>query len=400
MIASPPPLRRVIANVARTDLRRLLNDRTALFFTVALPLMIIYIIGLAFGDEDFRPEVGIADLDATPAAAALAGQLPDRLDPVVFTDADALTEAVRGADVFAGLVIPAGFADALAGGGDGVEVTIVTDATRTGSASVAALLQGAADSAARRAAVARAVADDVDLEGPALADRLAELDTTASGVTVTTVGAPSTEVGTSDFGLEMNRIAAGNLVLFVFITSLAASGIIIRARRLGIGRRALAAPVRPGHVLLGFAAGRFAIAAFQALVIVIAGALLFDVAWGDPVAAFVLILALTVAGTGAGLVAATIFRTEDQAGSVGPPVGIALGMLGGCMWPLEIVPAPMRAIGHLTPHAWAMDGFADLFERGEGLGGIGLEVGVLVGVAALLVTIGLVRIGPRLAGTD
>ena len=392
--AQPPSLPRTVLTVARTDLRRLGNDRTALFFTVLLPLMIIYVIGLAFEGEDFSPRVGIADLDGSAAAGDLFASLPDVVEPVPYDSERALREAVRGTEIVAGLVLPSGFGAAVDGDGS-VTVELVTDPTRTGSAGVATLLRGTIDETARRAAVAVVVADVADVERSDVASSLAS-HRAAGGASVrtTTLG----DVGASgDVGLATNHIAAGNLVLFVFITSLVASGGIIRARRLGIARRALAAPVRPGHVLLGFAAGRFAIAVFQAVVIVVAGGLLFGVSWGDPVAAFVLVLALTLAGTGVGLVAATILRTEDQASAVGPPIGIALGMLGGCMWPLEIVPAPMRTVGHLTPHAWAMDAFADLFERGAGLGGILPEVGVLLGLASALVAIGMARIGPHLA---
>jgi ABC-2 type transport system permease protein len=51
----------------------------------------------------------------------------------------------------------------------------------------------------------------------------------------------------------------------------------------------------------------------------------------------------------------TVFRTSEQATAIGPAVGTAFGMLGGCMWPLEIVPQPVRLVGHATPHAWAVD---------------------------------------------
>ncbi|MBW3662252.1 MAG: ABC transporter permease [Actinobacteria bacterium] len=391
--AHPPRLTRTVLTVAQTDLRRLSHDRTALFFTVLLPLMIIYVIGLAFEGEDFQPRVGIADLDHTSVAADLVASLPDVVEVVPYDSERALREAVRGTEVIAGLVVPVGLGAAVGGEG-AVTVELVTDPTRTGSAGVATVLRSTVDDLARRAAVVVVVAEVADAERSDVAARLAT-DAVRAGasVTTTTVGAAEGDGGT---GLQTNHIAAGNLVLFVFITSLVASGGIIRARRLGIARRALAAPVRPSHVLLGFAAGRFAIAVFQAVVIVVAGGLVFGVRWGDPVAAFVLVLALTLAGTGVGLVAATILRTEDQASAVGPPIGIALGMLGGCMWPLEIVPAPMRTVGHLTPHAWAMDAFADLFERGAGLAGILPEIGVLFGVAAVLVAIGMARIGPHL----
>jgi ABC-2 type transport system permease protein len=62
-------------------------------------------------------------------------------------------------------------------------------------------------------------------------------------------------------------------------------------------------------------------------------------------------------------------------------------MLGGCMWPLAIVPEPMRLAGHLFPHAWAMDAFIDLISEDAGLAGIAGKLAVLLGFAAVLLTV-------------
>jgi ABC-2 type transport system permease protein len=59
-------------------------------------------------------------------------------------------------------------------------------------------------------------------------------------------------------------------------------------------------------------------------------------------------------------------------------------MLGGCMWPLEIVGDTVRAIGHVTPHAWAMDGWVDLVFDGESAVAVLPEVAVLLAYGAVL----------------
>ncbi|HEU5470800.1 MAG TPA: hypothetical protein VFV67_09105 [Actinophytocola sp.] len=51
-------------------------------------------------------------------------------------------------------------------------------------------------------------------------------------------------------------------------------------------------------------------------------------------AAAALITVWALVGTGTGILAGTLSRTPEQAGAI----GIAAGMLGGAMWPLEIVP--------------------------------------------------------------
>ena len=127
-----------------------------------------------------------------------------------------------------------------------------------------------------------------------------------------------------------------------------------------------------------------ALALGQALIIVVVGAVLFGVSWGNPVAAAALIGMWALVGTGAGMVSGTFFRTGDQASAIGPAVGIAFGMLGGCMWPLEIVPRSVSLLGHATPHAWAADAWVTLLSRGGGLADIARYLAILAGYALAL----------------
>ena len=81
------------------------------------------------------------------------------------------------------------------------------------------------------------------------------------------------------------------------------------------------------------------------------------------------------------MLSGAVFKTPDQACSIGPVVGIAFAMLGGCMWPLEIVPDAVRTLGHATPHAWAVDAWITLLSRAGDITDIGAELAVLAGFA-------------------
>ena len=49
----------------------------------------------------------------------------------------------------------------------------------------------------------------------------------------------------------------------------------------------------------------------------------------------------------------------------------------------------MQTIGHLSPVAWAMDGFQDLIYFGGGFGDVLPDVGVLLGAAVVLFVVGI-----------
>jgi ABC-2 type transport system permease protein len=174
------------------------------------------------------------------------------------------------------------------------------------------------------------------------------------------------------------------LVLFVFINALAGGASIIQTRQLGIYHRAQAAPIRVRSLVLGETLCYLVFALLQSVLIVAVGALLFGVSWGKPLAAMALIGTWALVGTGAGMLSGALFKTPDQASAIGPVIGIAFAMLGGCMWPLEIVPNAVRTLGHLTPHAWAVDAWITVLSRDGGLADIVTNLAVLAAFAAAM----------------
>jgi ABC-2 type transport system permease protein len=379
--------------MAGSALRRLARDRLAVFFIVLLPVVIIAIIGITFGDAGSeRLPVGIADKDAGPLGDELKAGLAasPALDARAYDDPDALRKAVRRGVVSAGVVVPAGY-DQVLRAGRPAEVIFVVDQTRP-----APVRSAVSAVVARQAAEVKAARFAADSAGVPFEMALARVRALADGqeqVRATTIGGREDALPTG-----FNYTAPANLVLFVFITSLAGAAGLIEARRLGVIRRMLATPTTTSTILFGEALSRFAVALLQGMIIFLVGWLVFGVDWGDPVAALLLVLTFALVGTGVGMLLGSVLRNAEQATSIGPPVGIALGMLGGCMWPLAIVPEPMRVIGHLFPQAWAMDAFIALIAKGETIPGIALQLAVLAGFATALLALATWRLRKTLAG--
>ncbi|MBK9179863.1 MAG: ABC transporter permease [Acidimicrobiales bacterium] len=387
------PPARAVAAVAGVDFRRLTRDRTALFFVVVLPVVVIIIIGVTFG-ANAEVTIGVVDQDGSELSAALVADLDasDALAVQWFDSLDALNAEVRRSGVVAGVVIPPGYGRALRSASP-AELRFVEGlaggdsfAART-PVLAAASAQGATVQAARFAAAQTGEAYERALD---TAEQLARSGP-AVGVAVEPVGRAVEDVS------RFSYTAPTNLVLFVFLNSLTAATAFAEMRRLGMTRRMLAAPLAGGDVVAGITLNRFAFALLQSLLIVAVGAFLFGVRWGDPLAAGALVVVFALVSTGAGMLLGTFVRSPDQAGALGPPIGIALGMLGGCMWTLEIVSPTMRAIGHLTPHAWAVDAWLELVFYGGHLADIVRELAVLGGFAVALLGLAVVRVGRQLA---
>ena len=378
--------------IASANLRRTFRDRTALFFVLVLPIVIIVVIGSTFGaTDDDALDVGLVDDDAgSPLARDLAGRLEATRAVEVhrYDEVEDLERALRRDEVLGGLVIPAGY-DAGLRQGQAITARLLSDPTSDATPAVRSAIGGVVASEAAVVASARfgsertASSFEQSLE---LARRL-ERAGPAEGVEQRSVGR-----GIDPVTSRFSYTAPSNLVLFVFVNTLATAAALVETRRLGVSRRILAMPVSTRTMLAGEALGRFGVALFQAILILAVGALVFAVEWGDPLGAAALVVVFVLVSTGAGMLVGAIARTGEQAGAIGAPVGIALGMLGGCMWPLEVVGEAMRAVGHLVPHAWAMDAWSDLIFDRQGLGGITTELAVLTAWAVALLAVATWRL--------
>lgn len=367
-------------SIAIIGLRRLFRDRTGLFFVILFPIIITLLIGLTvFRQAAGSIELGLHNASSGELSRNLVAALEEStvLDVVDFPDRESLETAIRRDEVRAGVVIPAEYDDALRDG-RAVQVTFIpsprTSDSQAVQSTVASILTTQATTISAAVFATENMGGDFEINR-ALASHLQEGDISRVSVSGTTVG----EAADQEF-TGFSYPSASNLVLFTFITSMTAAGQLIESRRLGINRRMISTSTHPLAVMIGLAGGRFAIALFQGLFIFAAASLIFDVNWGSLAGAMALIFAFALVSTGMALFFGSVLRTQEQS-FLGVPLGIGLGMLGGCMWPLEIVSPTMRTIGHFTPHAWAMDGFVALIGKGVGLGGIVQSLFVLAGFA-------------------
>ena len=105
------------------------------------------------------------------------------------------------------------------------------------------------------------------------------------------------------------------------------------------------------------------------------GALLFGVDWGDSTGVIAVCALLAFVGTTFAVVLATLPQADASVvngGGLG--VSVLTGVLGGCFWPLWLVPGWLRTIGRVAPQSWAIDAFERLGARGEGVAGIAVPL--------------------------
>jgi len=387
---------RKILTIAATNLRRTLRERVALFFLFVFPMLLILALGMAFGGT-VEPRVGVVGDRADPLAGAMLDRLgaADGIAVRRLESAADLVTAVERGDLEAGLVIPAGYGATIRGGGQ-VELRFVARPGQQSNQTQQIVLGVVDQEASRLRAAQFALREGTS---PGFDEALGRVDAVAAdapaiAVTLHTAGAaafPDT-LGRFDVG------ASSELLLFLFLTALTSSAALIETRRLGVSRRMLATPTTPATIVAGEAAGRLAVAILQGILIMVGSAAIFGVNWGNPVAAAALMTSFALVASGAGLLMGATARTPQQSLAFGLLLSLGLAALGGTMMPLDLFPDTMRTIAHLTPHAWAVDGFAELVRHGSGLVDILPQIGVLLATATALLALASWRLRRSISG--
>lgn len=376
-----------VLTIAGVNLRRLFRERANIFFVIILPILLILLLGSVFGGG-FTPALGIVAEDTGPLGQELTAAMErtEGLETERYSSRDSLLAAVERGRISAGVVIPTGYDQRVRAGED-----------------VAVLFYGRPDTNAQhlRSSVDAAVARQNEVlraarfaasEGAGSFEQALPLATAAAAITPgvavesTRVGEPASDAGSFEYG------ASTQLLLFVFLTSLTGGLALIETRTLGLSRRMLSTPTSIATILTGEALGRFGIALFQGVLIMVVSALLFGVTWGNLTGAVAVLLLFCLVGTGASMLFASVFSNVQQAIGVALLLGLGMAAMGGSMAPLDVFPDALRAIAHVTPHAWGNEAFAELIGRNGTIADILPQLGVLALYAAVLLSLATWRL--------
>lgn len=370
-----------VVNIALANLRRMLRERSNLFFVFILPIAIILLIGVEFGGG-FVPVVGVV----SPEEQGLAGLIRDALgetggiDTRDFESDEELVSAVERGRVQVGVFVPADLEAALQRG-EQVEIGFVVRPDGFGP-QLQSVIASAVSHVMAPVGAAQFAMAETDREFATALDQARALAPAIPEVEVET-----TTMGEAIFPPSMGRFDLGapqQLVLFTFLTALTGSAALILSRRLGVSSRMLSTPTTVNTIVAGESAGRLAVAFLQGIYIMALSWVIFRVDWGEPLGALLILLVFSAVGGGAGMLMGSVFSNDQQAGGIAVVIGLGMAALGGAMLPLELFSPTLRTVAHITPHAWALDGFAELVRRGGNTFDILPELAVLVIYAVVL----------------
>jgi ABC-2 type transport system permease protein len=203
---------------------------------------------------------------------------------------------------------------------------------------------------------------------------------------------------------------------FVYFFVFVLTGIsFLRERLGGTLERLLATPVSRAEIVLGYSLG-FGFFATLQVTLVLAFVLArlqipalgplpaFAIGLGvhtagNPLIAYLLVLVLGLGAVSLGILLSTFARSELQILEFIPLVIVPQGVLGGFFWPIDQLPGLLQPVARILPVTYAIDGLRQVMIAGADLssGQVQLDLGVLVGIAAVFVVLAAATIRREVA---
>ena len=166
--------------------------------------------------------------------------------------------------------------------------------------------------------------------------------------------------------------------------------------RAGTLPRLFTTPTSHGVILGGKFVAVFVTVTLQAVILLIAGRLIFGIEWGGLDAVVLLTLVAAGVASGLALLVISLTRTPAQAGAIGAGVYLVLALVGGNFTGTAQTGGAFGVVQKFTPNGWLLQGW-DATMRGGGSGDIRWQLLVPLGFAVAFFFVAVLRIRRRFA---
>ncbi|MGH2483029.1 MAG: ABC transporter permease [Candidatus Limnocylindria bacterium] len=324
-----------------------IRDRTAVFFSFFLPLVIMLIFGVLNFGEAAELDVGVADEAQNPSSQALLGALGQTSGLVIHTGSltDELAALAEGGRA-AVLRIPAGWELMPPESAGYQPLSAYTSQALAGEGQTAVLLVNAV-----------------------VAQALVSVDGGSSEPLVVVEEVAGRNLGYIDF-LVPGILGLTVMQLGVFSVAFG----FVQLKQTGTLRRLFATPTSPSYFLAAQVSSRLVITLVQVLILLGVG-LSFGVQLVGSVA---VVLALAVLGSvvflGMGFGVAGWAKNENQAAPVANLISLPMMFLSGSFFPREAMPDFLQEVTRFLPLTYLNNALRAVINHGAGLDVIGTEV--------------------------
>ncbi len=374
-------MRPVWWTIAKLELTLAVKDRGSVIWSLIAPIAMAWIFGSMFGGGSSGQRATHVAIDRgvnPPAVAEIMGGM--LVEQGLAVDSVATKDAVR-------IELPDSLLAALGGDGNVVVRVHKGEASDLRVQNVSARVRNAMYKIAfRRTAIEAAERDG--------GSALAAVSVEPLALRVETLGAaPKIPSGAE------HTLPAMLVMFIMFQLTTFFLGLWVDDLKTGKTRRITMSPTHTRDILLAQIVARLLWGALQVAIILGVGSLILGVRLqADGVQLASLLGAYMLAAVSLGMLLASMFRSPEKAEAVGIMVSLVMAALGGCWWPLEMVPDTMRKLALVFPTGQAMDAMGEMTALGTSAPFPVWNVVVLLTMACIMMPLAARRMRVQLTG--
>ena len=382
-------------SIIKLRLLRLRDDYAIFILMTVMAFGLTAIFGASFGE--FRPTVLVVDEDKSSYSEIFISELKAN-EGFNFVDSDmknASAEVEEG-KVLTALVIQKGFNEDIKGG-DQVSLKVIKVKDDTLILTLQKLASGIALKMAGGVRIADITADFIHSEKPGVNEQGVAADAYISVMEAwkykksMNVTASVAQTGSDSSYDNLKHSMIGFSLFFSMYTMVFGIGTILNDRQYKTWQRMLISPVSKASILGGSMVVAYLTGIIQIGVLILGGKYLLGIDWGSSILGVLMVAGSFVFTiTSMGLLLSGVVKTQAQLSAITPVVLTSTSMLGGCMWPLEIVNSKLLLfLAELTPQKWAMQGMESIASKGMGFEAAVFPTLVLLAMGAVFFAAGV-----------
>jgi ABC-2 type transport system permease protein len=334
------------------NIKSFTRDRAALFWTLAFPLIFVFLFGSIFSGGSSKQSIGFADADQSAHSAELKAIFESQPNiELVEGSEDELVAQMKDGQVAAVLVVPSGYGATIDSKAAPATVVVYTDPSQTAAQAATYQLVGGV---------------------------LAAVNQAASGQPPAVTFSPRA-VQTQDLSF-ISYLVPSILGMSLMQLGVFAAVPLVADRQKLILKRLQATPLRRWQLVGSNVLMRLLIAIVQTVIIVGVGSLVFNVQVAGNwllIGGLVLLGSLTFIALG--YVIASFASTEEAANGMTSVVQFPLMFLSGTFFPIDAMPDALRLVARAMPLTYLGDALRQVMVGGTPFSPLWICVAVLVG---------------------
>jgi ABC-2 type transport system permease protein len=351
----------------------------------AMTLVFIYIFGIGFS-KGFTPKVAIVDEDHSQISEMIVDKLKSQKAYEFYAGTyDESIIDLKKDNIIGFVYIQEGFEVGLEQGKvnvtffkEGASAELSTLENTLGSL----ISEVIGDKFFAKGITSFLVAKGVDITTKEIYDDLVE-----NKETVTTFQSKASFFQKDDW-VKYNVIKStftGFLLFFSMFTIMFGIGTLVDEKELMVWQRQLVSPLSKMSLITGNLISNFVVSMVQMLFVVLASKLFFNMNWGGSTLALICVLgAYVIAGTAMGLFITGFIKTQQQLAAILPTIIVATSMIGGCMWPVEMMGSKfLRTFAEFLPQRWGMVGLSKVILYNGGMEDVIKPIIILLVIAVV-----------------